>query len=355
LSLRKGLSIFILLAFGASGIILAKSVDRETIRSLMAADKRVLLAALGLLFLAWACDAARFCALARAAHEKVSFKMGIVLTWLHYFGCAVTPMQSGGGPFQVYVLYKRGVPVGKGIAITLIRTMLTVLILSLIVPAAVVIEPTLMENNPFIRGVIGYVFVVIFCTWLFIGYTIARPQSVKRLGKKLLMWMKRLKLLRAATARRSFLWLDREMDNYSLNFRLTFSSGFFYSIAAVVLSVLHLLCIFSMLPVLMYAVGLPFNFVQTLLTQAVFMFVLYFIPTPGASGVAESGGAMLFGTLMPWNMAGIMAIIWRFFTEYISIFMGVVVVFRMLGWGVTEEVYHHSAELKKEAKAAENK
>ncbi|MDR1649261.1 MAG: flippase-like domain-containing protein [Synergistaceae bacterium] len=355
MSLRKGLSIFILLAFGANGIVLIKSVDRETIQSLMAADKRVLLAALGLVFLAWACDSARFCALARAAHEKVSLKMGIVLTWLHYFGCAVTPMQSGGGPFQVYLLYKKGIPVGKGIAITLIRTMLTVLILSLIVPVAVVIEPALMENNPFIRGVIGYVFFVILCTWVFIGYTIVRPQSVKRFGKKAVMLLRRLKFLRVSAVRKSFRWLDREMDNYSMNFRLTFSSGFFYSMVAVALSVLHLLCIFSVLPVLMYAVGLPFNFVQTLLTQAVFMFVLYFIPTPGASGVAESGGAVLFGTLMPWNMAGIMAVIWRFFTEYISIFMGVVVVFRMLGWGLSEEVYHHSADLKKEAKAAEGK
>jgi uncharacterized protein (TIRG00374 family) len=349
------LSIFVLLAFGASGIILAKSVDRETIRSLLAADKRFLLAALGLVVLAWFCDAARFCALARAAHERFPFRLGIVLTWLHYFGCAVTPMQSGGGPFQVYVLYKRGVPVGKGIAITLIRTMLTVLILSLIVPVALVIEPTLLDSNPFIRGVIGYVFVVIFCTWVFIGYTIVRPQSVKRLGKVVVMWLRRLKFLQTSKVRKSFRWLDREMDNYSLNFRLTFSSGFFYSMAAVVLSVLYLLCIFSVLPVLMYSVGLPFNFVQTLLTQAVFMFVLYFIPTPGASGVAESGGAMLFGTLMPWNMAGIMAIVWRFFTEYISIFMGVVVVIRMLGWGVSEEVFHHSADLEKEAKAGNDK
>ena len=69
------------------------------------------------------------------------------------------------------------------------------------------------------------------------------------------------------------------------------------------------------------------------------MFVLYFIPTPGASGFAESGGALLFGTLMPWNMAGVMAIIWRFFTEYLSIFMGVIVVIRMLGWGVSEELH----------------
>jgi uncharacterized protein (TIRG00374 family) len=333
------LVVFILLAFGASGIILTKSVDRETIHSLLSADKRFLLVALGLVFAAWCCDAIRFCALARAAHECVPFKLGVILTWLHYFGCAVTPMQSGGGPFQVYVLYKRGIAVGKGIAITLIRTMLTVLILSLIVPVALFIDPTLMDESPFIKGMVGYVFVVIFCTWLFVIYTIVRPNSIKRLGKMLLIWMKKLKFLRPHKVKRYFQWLDREMDNYNLNFKLTFSSGFTYSIVAVFFSVLYLLCIFSVLPVLMRSVGLPFNFTQTLSTQAVFMFVLYFIPTPGASGVAESGGAVLFGTLMPWNMAGIMAVIWRFFTEYISIFMGVVIVVRLLGWGVTENLH----------------
>lgn len=349
LSLRKGLIVFIVLAFGANAVILSKSVDKETITSLLGADKKFLLAALGLTLAAWCCDAGRFYALVRAAHENVSFKWGVVLTWLHYFGCAVTPMQSGGGPFQVYVLYKKGIPVGKGIAITLIRTMLTVLILSFVVPLALFIDPTLTEHSPFIKGVVAYVFVVISCTWLFIAYTVLRPQSVKHIGKVFLLWLKKLKFLRSDGVKRYIQWLDREMDNYNLNFRLAFSSGFIYSIAAVFLSIIHLLCVFSVLPVLMYSVGLPFNFAQTLATQAIFMFVLYFIPTPGASGVAESGGAILFGTLMPWNMAGIMSIIWRFFTEYISIFMGVVTAIRLVGWGITEDL-HKGASPEEEAR-----
>ena len=32
-------------------------------------------------------------------------------------------MQSGGGPFQIYLLYKNGVSVGKSVAITLVRTL----------------------------------------------------------------------------------------------------------------------------------------------------------------------------------------------------------------------------------------
>jgi uncharacterized protein (TIRG00374 family) len=326
-------------------------VDHETIRSLLHADKRFLLVALSLIFIAWACDAGRFCALAHAAQERVPFRLGIILTWLHYFGCAVTPMQSGGGPFQVYVLYRKKIPVGKGIAITLIRTMLTVLILTLIVPVAILIDPGLLMGNPFLKGVVAYVFVVILLTWAFVGYTIARPRFVKRFGKIALIWMKKLRLVQSRRIKGWFQWLDRETDNYNMNFKLAFSSGRIWLALAVFLSVLHLLCIFSVLPILMRSVNLPFTYLQTLLTQAVFMFVLYFIPTPGASGVAEGGGALLFSTLMPGNMAGVMAIIWRFFTEYISIFMGVVVAVKMLGWGVSEDLYQ-GASPEDEAKAA---
>ena len=117
-----------------------------------------------LVLLSWMCDAGRFCALSHAAQERVPFSMGIVLTWLNYFGSAVTPMQSGGGPFQVYVLYKKGVPIGKGIAITLLRTMLTVLILSLVVPTALFLEPSILEASPFLKGLVFYVFAVIGCS-----------------------------------------------------------------------------------------------------------------------------------------------------------------------------------------------
>ncbi|MBQ6417474.1 MAG: hypothetical protein IJJ91_02265, partial [Synergistaceae bacterium] len=71
MSLRKGLIIFILLAFGMGALIIFRSVDRETIRSLLAADKLKLLLALCVVFIAWICDAGRFCALSYAAHEHV--------------------------------------------------------------------------------------------------------------------------------------------------------------------------------------------------------------------------------------------------------------------------------------------
>ena len=344
MTLRKGLIIFILLAFGVSAIVIFRSVDDQTIHSLLHADKFKLLLALCIVFLAWTCDAGRFCSLAYAAQEKVSFSMGIVLTWLNYFGSAVTPMQSGGGPFQVYALYKKGIPMGKGIAITLIRTMLTVLILTLAVPGVLVLDPEILANSPFLKGLVYYVFAVILATWAFIAFTIIKPELVKKLIRVFIMWLKKFNIMRSnRTVIKIIHWLDEEVDNYIVNFRLTFETGKLWLVLAVILSVLHLLSLFSVLPVLMSAVGLPFKYTQTIAIQAVFMFILYFVPTPGASGVAEGGGALLYSILMPKNMAGVMSIICRFFTDYISIFMGVVVVIRMLGWGVTESLHKGAA------------
>ncbi|MBQ9389939.1 MAG: flippase-like domain-containing protein [Synergistaceae bacterium] len=340
MSLRRGLIIFILLAFGVSALIIFRSVDEGTVRSLLAADKLKLLLALFIVFAAWVCDSGRFCALSYAAHENVSFRLGIVLTWLNYFGSAVTPMQSGGGPFQVYALYKRGVPVGKGIAITLMRTMLTVLILSLAVPIALMLDPEILAGSPFLKGLVFYVFIVILATWAFIAFTVIKPETIKKLSHIIVLWLRRFNFMHSnRTVIKIVRWLDREIDNYILNFRLAFNTGKLWVLIAVILSVLHLLSLFSVLPVLMSAVGLPFRYSQTIAVQAVFMFILYFVPTPGASGVAEGGGALLYSILMPENMAGIMSIICRFFTDYISIFMGVVVVIRMLGWGVTENLH----------------
>ena len=340
MSLRKGLIIFILLAFGMGALIIFRSVDRETIRSLLAADKLKLLLALFVVFIAWICDAGRFCALSYAAHEHVSFPLGIVLTWLNYFGSAVTPMQSGGGPFQVYALYKKGIPVGKGIAITLMRTMLTILILTLAVPTVMMLDPEILEGSPFLKGLVFYVLIVILATWAFVVFTIMKPEMIKKLARVVVMWLRRFRFMKSnRTVVKIVQWLDREIDNYILNFRLAFHSGKMWVFTAVILSVLHLLALFSVLPVLMSAVGLPFRYTQTIAVQAVFMFILYFVPTPGASGVAEGGGALLYSVLMPENMAGIMSLICRFFTDYISIFMGVIVVVRMLGWGVSENLH----------------
>ena len=71
---------------------------------------------------------------------------------------------------------------------------------------------------------------------------------------------------------------------------------------------------------------------------SLFLFLLYFVPTPGGSGAAEGGAAAVFRLLVPWNLAGLMAVSWRFLTEYTGIFLGTWVALRYLGWNLAEQL-----------------
>jgi len=347
LSLRKGIALFLGITLLTVGLVLFFTVDKETLRFILSADKKYILQAFGLVFLSWVFDALRFMSFARAAGEKVGFRLSICLSWLNYFGSAITPMQGGGGPFQVYVLYRNGVAVGKGVAITLTRTLLTLFIVGCVVAMTLVFAPDVLSGSSFFTGVFYYVAAFVILTWLLVALSLVYPKTVKKLGKIVTLLLKRIGIVKPTMVLRVVRRLNREIDNYTENFRLFFTSGFSYFVAGIALSFCQLFCIWSVLPTLVKAVGLSTRYGQAVLIQALFNFVMYFVPTPGGSGFAEAGGATIFHYLIPWNLAGVMAIAWRFFTEYLAIGLGALVALRFLGWGMTEQILD-------EAKRVEN-
>ncbi len=338
MSLRKGLAVFLFLTLGVSTLIICRSVDCDALNDFMNMDKSYIVYALLAVFAAWSCDAARFCLTARAMGYRIGFLRGLVLTWLHYFGCALTPMQVGGGPFQVYVLYRSGVPVGSGIAITLIRTLFSTFLLSLAAPTAFVLVPQLREGGVLVKGVFYYVGFLSLVMWVVFILSIVKARVIKKFCGAVLLLLDRFKRFRRFNSRRIYHAVCAEVDSYSENVKRMVGPGLPYFLAAFLLSVGHLLALFSVLPILMRSLDLKVDYLHVVLAQSMFMFVLYFIPTPGASGVAEGGGAAIYGLLMPANIAGVMAVVCRFFTEYLAIFMGCIVAIRMIGWGTAERI-----------------
>jgi uncharacterized membrane protein YbhN (UPF0104 family) len=55
-----------------------------------------------------------------------------------------------------------------------------------------------------------------------------------------------------------------------------------------------------------------------------------FIPTPGASGVAEVGFAALFSPVCPGELLSIYMLLWRFFTFYLGVIIGGIIVINIL-------------------------
>jgi hypothetical protein len=84
----------------------------------------------------------------------------------------------------------------------------------------------------------------------------------------------------------------------------------------------------------MRALGLTANFTEILLVQAFITFLLYFAPTPGASGLAEVISAAVMSVYVPRELTPIYTLIWRFVVSYATVGVGSVIFWHWLRRGL---------------------
>ncbi|MDR1916726.1 MAG: flippase-like domain-containing protein [Synergistaceae bacterium] len=338
MSVKKGLTIFLLLSVVVCGAILVFSIDKTSFDIFRHADPIKLVLSILLVAMVWLLDALKLFLLTRAAGARISCRLSIELTWINYFGAAITPMQSGGGPFQMYIMYQNGISVGKSIAITLVRTILTMLILGLTIPFALIFADDLPHIGWGARGFIFYVVIFSLVAWSFIVLSLVRPNIVKRLLGKSIVKLKHLGVLKPGRVARLLKHVNREIDVYNENFRAFMTTGRRCFVSGAFVAFVQLLAQLSVMPCMIWSIGFEVMYFECVLIQALFLFLLYFIPTPGGSGAAEGGAALVFSLFVPWNVAGMLGVGWRLLTEYTGIFFGAIVAAKSIGWSLVNQV-----------------
>jgi uncharacterized protein (TIRG00374 family) len=332
LTVKKGLSFFVILSLLVSGAVLYVSIDRSSFEIFRRADASKLSVAVLMVALVWLFDALKLKSLTMAAGEKISLAFSMHLTFINYFGAAVTPMQSGGGPFQVYMMYRRGIGVGKSIAITLVRTVLTMLILGITIPFTLMFDVNIPKSGWWLRGFVFYVVIFIMFSWFVIILSLVRPRLIKRISGVVVMFLTRMGFLKPKLVSAILRWINREVDAYNQNIRDFIRTGRNHFMLGVLCGVLQMWLYLSVMPCMIWAMGMPVMYVECVLIQALFLFLLYFIPTPGGSGAAEGGAAMIFSIFVPWSVAGMLGLGWRFLTEYTGIILGFAIAIKEFGW-----------------------
>ena len=344
MTVRKSFTIFISIVIVSIVSLLFLSIDSATFEVLKDTNPVLLSLAVLLVVFGWCLDACKFIFLARAAGEFLSFRQTMSVVWINYFGSAITPMQSGGGPFQIYLLYRDGVSVGKSVAITLVRTLQVIFLLALVIPFSIVSEAAFIERHTMLKWFVGYVLVFIVVSSFLLVVSIVRPQWIKRWSSGFLVRMKRMGILKPRLLLRAARWVNREIDNYSVNIRLFQSTGRYWFMLSVLTAVVHLWVYLSIMPCLIMAAGFHVQYMQCMLAESLLLFLLYFVPTLGGSGAAEGGAAAVFGLFVPWNLAGVMAIAWRLISEYTGIALGTVIAIKLLGWRGADKVMKEESE-----------
>ena len=273
------------------------------------------------MILYWCLNGLKFQILVKGLGENVSFWNSFRAFVANLFLGAVTPFQTGGGPLQIYILNRAGVPLARAFAACLVGAMLTI---SGLVSSTLVIlffnrdlRLNLGQLMGAIFGVVSLLFVVALALFTL---SIFRMGIVKQLIGKCLDLVTRN---RSSVTERVMRGLDQYSECMSIYARAQKRT----LVIAGFLTIISIATLSSVAPLILAGLSIQQAASQVFLIQFILNFVVYFSPTPGGSGIAEfSSYWMMASATSGENILEVYTLTWRFFTNFLGVGLGGLIV-----------------------------
>jgi uncharacterized protein (TIRG00374 family) len=315
----KRLILLLLLVGGISGAVIYFTVDINTLRHLTSFRPWSLLAALFFLAVGLYFDGTRLMHLVRISGENIRLVEAVQVVFGNYFLALLTPGAAGGAVAQVMFLRRAGVPTGKATVLVVVRTILSILFLLCAMPLVFYYDPDLLPWLPKGTLALGSTIIVagIFGGILLFRTTLPHYLLIK-ITKKL-----------SHARRRTAFAIYRDVQGAVI----LLSTAPLRMMRVLVESAISLLFLYSVVPVLFMGMGAEADWLRILGRMIFLNIFLYFAPTPGGSGIAETGFIWLFKDFVPSGTVGIAAVTWRMFAEYLPFSIGLYYTIRVFGRG----------------------
>ncbi len=323
---RQGVRIFLVLTVLGLVFVVYRSSFTGSIECLSGFRWQYLVIALALVLFDWILAGLRIYVFAVKLQPGISF-FGCVRAGLaNIFMGGVTPSQTGGGPGQIYVLYKEGMPVFDATVVSFLSAFLgTVLFLPLCSLIFLVFyEPVTVDFR------LHYLLSGSFAIFLFfIALAIAglvNPGLVKRtvrfvagLIPSLNRWLDRKGYLEAS---------DKIVDRYNTMMKFFLAKGKSAFVIGFILSAAIYINKFTIAWVVLRGMGVTAPYLEVIYTQLILIMIFYFAPSPGAAGLAEISAAEVMKGIVPAQYIGAYVLLWRLFTLLIGLGAGALVMMR---------------------------
>lgn len=239
---------------------------------------------------------------------------------------SITPMSSGGEPFQIYYLKKRGIRGEVATSIPIVKSLFWQISNTFLCAVLLIFNSkAYIGGNP----------LVITLAWISVGANLIVLLSIlmlsisKRVGPKIVIGI--LKLLSKMKIIKNYQLTFRKVMRFVINYQncmRSFASNIFTVIIQVVLALGELL-VTALIPYFIYrifATGPDLIPATDIITKTIICTIVsLFIPIPGGSGVAEFSFLAMFSSLFDSGTLVWAMLIWRILTYYVHIFRGVTI------------------------------
>lgn len=241
---------------------------------------------------------------------------------------SITPLSSGGEPYQIYYLNNRGLKAEVSTSIPLMRHICWLI-------AFVITSSIFLICNVGNFGASNAL--IVTCGWIGLAInvvmllTIVLLSTSKKIGPMIVVGV--LKLLYKLKVIKDYQAAFRKTMRFVMNYQRcmrAFTTNIFYFILQLILAVSEIL-LSSMIA---YFIYLAFESNPTATPSEIISIVILcnlavsFIPMPGGSGVVEYSFITVYGKLFAnAGIAGWATLLYRIFTYYFVLLIGIVVLF----------------------------
>lgn len=324
--LRRGFELFVITSIvGYAGVLLYGNDLPQFLASLGRVHLGWVAVGIVLASMDWLAGGLRLWVVTRQVHPHAPLSGMFLAGGMSAWGSYLTPFQSGAGPLMVYTMRRYGVPVPVAMTSTLMTFVATVIFFAIAGPLAILFGAgralgskgdllglSLYDLFLGSLGIFAGLGVVMVVVMVF-------PGLVRDLIHRVIRWAGTR--YQRVSDRLHKLEEGIEQAHGSL-VKFNTPRGWLALCWAVIISgPSHgnkLLAGY----VALRAIGIEAHFVDVLLLQTLITFLLYFAPTPGASGIAELLSAAVMSVYVPREMVPLYTLLWRLTLSYWTIGFG---------------------------------
>lgn len=282
----------------------------------------------GLASLDWIGGGLRNWVVARHVYPNPSLKGMILAGGMGAWAGYITPLSSGAGPMTMYTMRRYGVPLPVAVTSTFMSFVATVLFFAIAGPLALLFGAgqSLGQRGNLLGLSLYDLFrgslTIIAGIGVLMAIVIFFPRFVRDLIHRVAVWVGRRSRRVADRLERLQAGIDAIHESV---IAFNSPSGWLTLVWATFLSAPSHANKLLAGYVALRTLGLHANFVDILLVQTLVMFLLYFAPTPGASGIGEVLSAAVMSSYVPRELTPIYILVWRVILTYITLSVGFVV------------------------------
>ncbi len=285
--------------------------------------------ALSMIVLYWFFSACTLYIMLRAYNDQIKLTEVFKLTLSTQFFNGITPFASGGQPFQIYVLNKHSNMKLSSITSASLHNFIVYQTVLVALGSAAILAKYFFNIFPEDPSGMKFIAVAGFALNLFVIFAIIIIAVSPKLTSMILSLI--YKLISISPLKKRLPSIKTKTDHTVKQFHkdiLVLMSDREMYFKVLSLNVVKMVCYYAVAYFICLSAGFnAINIWQAIIASAYIMMVTSVVPLPGASGGAEMGFLIFFGSFVIGAQATAIMLLWRFITYYVGLFVGMLTYF----------------------------